>query len=131
MSGNRGGRGLGGVFWVSLGILVGLVGWRLLGPVLERRSLAATRCPPGQAGSASAAVAGADSSGGGAFPAGLPGVDLGGLTDRERFTVLHRAAAEACTCGCGEKIAVCRRTDPDCKTSLGLARAIRADVRRG
>lgn len=60
----------------------------------------------------------------------LPGVDFKRLTERQRFEVLHRAAAEACTCGCKENIAECRLTDPECKSSLGLARALVDDARK-
>ncbi len=113
----------GGLFWVSLGLLVGLTLWRLAGPRLFPPATRGAVCPPATGRTSPRGPRG--------LPYGtLPGVDLAGLTDRQRFEVLRRAAAEPCTCGCKENIAECRLTDAECKTSLGLARALVRDARQ-
>ena len=113
-------KGPGGLFWSGMGLLAGLLIWRLAGPALTAcRTHAAP--PAGKFSRGSPAPAG--------LPFGdLPGVDLAGLSDRQKFTLLHRAAAERCTCGCKESIARCRHGDEDCKTGLRLARELYSAV---
>jgi thiol-disulfide isomerase/thioredoxin len=54
----------------------------------------------------------------------IPGVDLNGLSDAERKTVVQALLEDDCTCGCGLTVAECRLDDPDCPVSLPLAREI-------
>lgn len=114
----RNGR-LGGLFWICLGILCGLLLWRFAGPLLGacRARAMVTRV----------ALAPPDT---GLPYNDLPGVDLSGLTPRQKFTLLHRAASERCTCGCKQTVAQCRHSDMDCDTSLKLARRLRDEVVR-
>src|SRR5205085_12010737 len=121
MDQGSGRKPLSSIFWIGLGILCGLLALRLWGPTWGR--LKSARVP---AGKPMATAAPADFQG---LPyADLPGVDLAGLSRSQRFTILHRAAAEPCTCGCKETIAECRHSDMNCDTSLVLARKIRAKV---
>ena len=114
----RNGR-LSGLFWVCLGILCGLLIWRFAGPLLgECRARAMTT---------HVALAPPES---GLPYNDLPGVDLSALGPRQKFTLLHRAASERCTCGCKQTVAQCRHSDMDCDTSLRLARRIRDEVVR-
>ena len=111
---------MGGLFWVLLGVLAGLAGWRLAQPLLAQRS---ARKP------VVCATLPLDSKLRGLPYSSLPGVSFAGLTDRQVFEVMHRASAEPCTCGCKENLAECRNTDAECKTSLGLARALVNEAR--
>src|SRR5262245_61852467 len=114
-----GGSPRGPVFWTALGLLAGLLAWRLAGPALT-----ACRPHPRLTGTV---VSPASPSG---LPyADLPGVELAGLTERQRFTVLHRASIEHCDCGCKETVAECRHGYPSCKVGLRLARKIAEEVR--
>ena len=63
-----------------------------------------------------------------AFATELPGVDLSGLTPKQREEALTRMNTEHCTCGCGLTIAQCRINDPSCDVSLPLAQKIVREV---
>jgi hypothetical protein len=47
----------------------------------------------------------------------LPNVDMTGLTPDQKHAVLKLMREEACTCGCGMKMAQCRLQDPKCAFS--------------
>ena len=69
-----------------------------------------------------------------AFYSELPGVDLTGVTDDERVTLLKRLNVQRCPCGCMRTVAGCRNRHSSCSLSLGEARAqaaaLLAKVRR-
>jgi len=54
----------------------------------------------------------------------IPGVDLSGLNEAERKTVVQALINDDCTCGCSLTVAECRLDDPGCPVSLPLAREI-------
>ena len=47
----------------------------------------------------------------------LPNVDMNGLSADQKHAVLKLLREEACTCGCGMKMAQCRLQDPKCAFS--------------
>ena len=51
----------------------------------------------------------------------IPGLDLSGLTAKQRETALQRLNEDMCNCGCGLTLAQCRINDPSCGFSLPLA----------
>lgn len=113
--------GRGGAFWTAMGLLTGLLVWRLAGPALTGT------CSPRDVQAGTIVVQ--------RPPTGLPyddlpGVDLSGLSPRQKFTVLHRAATAHCDCGCKETVAECRHSDMDCKKCLKVATQIRDEVAR-
>jgi protein-disulfide isomerase len=61
----------------------------------------------------------------------LPGIDLGGLSNPQKATVLKILREDDCGCECGRKIAQCRVEDPSCTYSQGLAAVIVDAIRRG
>jgi len=69
-----------------------------------------------------------------AFATEIPGIDLSGLTPKQKQEVLTRLNTDRCTCGCGLTLAQCRINDPTCDVSLPLAQkivdAVRASVHR-
>jgi len=52
----------------------------------------------------------------------IPGVDLTKLSPAKRTEAIKALNAADCTCGCGLTLAECRINDPDCSTSLPIAR---------
>lgn len=61
----------------------------------------------------------------------IPGVDLTALTPEQRTTALKALNAEDCTCGCTLTLAACRINDPQCATSLPLARDLVDKIAHG
>src|SRR5579862_7995584 len=53
----------------------------------------------------------------------LPGVDLGGLTQAQKDTLLKKLNIERCPCDCDRTIASCRNHHDSCSFSLARARA--------
>jgi hypothetical protein len=49
-----------------------------------------------------------------AYHSTIPDVDLAGLSDTQKKTVLDKANSEKCTCGCPHTLASCIVTDPGC-----------------
>lgn len=61
----------------------------------------------------------------------LAGVDFAGLTPARKVHALNALRAQACTCGCGMKVAECRVKDPNCSFSRGLASVTVGAIRSG
>ena len=61
----------------------------------------------------------------------LPGVDLAGLTEAQKNTVLKLIRNTDCSCACGMKVAECRVKDPNCYYSRGMASVIAAAIKSG
>jgi hypothetical protein len=61
----------------------------------------------------------------------VPGIDVSGLTARQREVFVRFANAERCTCGCGYSLAGCRAYDPSCEVSGPIVLALRDSVARG
>jgi protein-disulfide isomerase len=63
--------------------------------------------------------------------ANLAGVDLTGLTPARKTRALNALRTQACSCGCGMKVAECRVKDPNCSYSRGLASVTVAAINVG
>jgi protein-disulfide isomerase len=61
----------------------------------------------------------------------LAGVDFSGLTPARKTHALNALRAQACSCGCGMKVAECRVKDPNCSFSRGLASVTVAAIKAG
>jgi protein-disulfide isomerase len=61
----------------------------------------------------------------------LPAVDMGGLTPAQQAKALRVLRSQACSCGCGMKVAECRVKDPTCAFSKGLASVMVAAIKKG
>jgi len=61
----------------------------------------------------------------------LPGVDLNGLTVKQKATVLKILRESACSCGCGRTMAQCRVEDPSCSYSVGLSATVIQAIKEG
>ena len=63
--------------------------------------------------------------------ANLAGVDLTGLTPARKIRALRALRTQACSCGCGMKVAECRVKDPSCSFSRGLASVTVGAIKAG
>jgi protein-disulfide isomerase len=63
--------------------------------------------------------------------ANLAGVDLTGLTPARKTRALRALRTQACSCGCGMKVAECRVKDPSCSFSRGLASVTVGAIKAG
>jgi len=61
----------------------------------------------------------------------LPGVDLGGLSAKQKASVLEILRERGCSCGCSMKLAECRVVDPGCAYSTNLAITAVESVKAG
>jgi protein-disulfide isomerase len=61
----------------------------------------------------------------------LPNVDMAGLSPDQKHAVLKLLREEACTCGCGMKMAQCRMQDPKCAFSRMSATAAVKAIKEG
>ncbi len=61
----------------------------------------------------------------------LPGVDLNGLPESQKASVLKVLREQGCSCGCSMKLAECRVTDTGCAYSTGLATTFVNAVKAG
>jgi protein-disulfide isomerase len=61
----------------------------------------------------------------------LPNVDMTGLNADQKHAVLKLLREEACTCGCGMKMAQCRLQDPKCAFSRMSASAAVKAIKEG
>jgi protein-disulfide isomerase len=61
----------------------------------------------------------------------LPGVDFSGLSVKQKAAVLKILREEACSCGCGRKMAQCRVEDSACSYSTGLAATVIQAIKDG
>ena len=89
--------------------------------------------PPAKAAAAPAPAPGAPTAkAAGLVPAeSMQGVDWSGLTPEQKTLAVSILNDSSCTCGCGMKLAVCRRDDPTCPKSPGLAKQVVDLVRQG
>ncbi len=58
---------------------------------------------------------------------GIPSIDLSQFTEEQQATILKRANAEGCDCGCKMTVAECRNDDQSCGKSVVLVKAIIKD----
>jgi protein-disulfide isomerase len=63
--------------------------------------------------------------------ADLPGVDMGGLSAKQKASVLDILRERGCSCGCSMKLAECRVMDPGCAYSTNLATTVIESVKAG
>jgi protein-disulfide isomerase len=61
----------------------------------------------------------------------LPGVDLNGLSAKQKASVLEILRERPCSCGCSMKLAECRVMDPGCAYSTNLATTVVESVKAG
>jgi protein-disulfide isomerase len=61
----------------------------------------------------------------------LPGVDFGGLSAKQKASVLEILRERGCSCGCSMKLAECRVMDPGCAYSTNLAASVVDSVKAG
>jgi protein-disulfide isomerase len=61
----------------------------------------------------------------------LPGVDLSGLSAKQKVSVLEILRERPCSCGCSMKLAECRVMDPACAYSTNLAITVVESVKAG
>jgi protein-disulfide isomerase len=61
----------------------------------------------------------------------LPGIDLSGLDDAKKASVLRVMRAQGCSCGCDMRMAECRIKDPSCSYSRGMAEVVIDSIKAG
>lgn len=61
----------------------------------------------------------------------LPGVDLNGLSAKQKASVLEILREGGCSCGCSMKLAECRVVDPGCEYSTNLVATVVQSVKAG
>jgi hypothetical protein len=59
----------------------------------------------------------------------VPGINLAGLSQKQRVWFLAEASKLICSCGCGQDLLECRRDDANCPTSPGLVDSLMAVAR--
>ncbi len=59
---------------------------------------------------------------------GIPSIDLSQFTEEQQATILKRANAEGCDCGCKMTVAECRNDDQTCGKSIVLVKALIKDI---
>jgi thiol-disulfide isomerase/thioredoxin len=59
---------------------------------------------------------------------GIPSIDLSQFTEEQQVTILKRANAEGCDCGCKMTVAECRNDDQTCGKSIVLVKALIKDI---
>lgn len=64
-------------------------------------------------------------------PEEMKGVDWTGLTEAQKQVAMDVMLQERCGCSCGMTIAVCRRDDPTCPSSPGLAAKVIEQAKLG
>ena len=57
-------------------------------------------------------------------PEAMQGLSFDGLTPEQKTLAIAILNENGCDCGCGMKIAVCRRDDAKCQRSLGLGKQV-------
>lgn len=57
-------------------------------------------------------------------PEAMTGLVFDGLTPEQKALAVSILNENGCDCGCGMKIAVCRRDDPKCPRSPGLGKSV-------
>lgn len=58
----------------------------------------------------------------------IPAIDLSQFSEKQQATIIKRANAEGCDCGCKMTVAQCRNDDQTCGKGMALAKAIVKDV---
>ena len=58
----------------------------------------------------------------------IPAIDLSQFSEKQQATIIKRANAEGCDCGCSMTVAQCRNDDQTCGKGMALAKAIVKDV---
>ncbi len=58
----------------------------------------------------------------------IPSIDLSQFTEKQQATIIKRANAEECDCGCSMTVAQCRNDDQTCGKSVVLVKAIIKDI---
>jgi len=58
----------------------------------------------------------------------IPSIDLSQFTDEQQATILKRANAAKCDCGCKMTVAECRNDDQTCGKSITLVKVIIKDI---
>jgi hypothetical protein len=93
----------------------------------------APQAAPAAAGAAPAAAAGgaAAKPSGPVPPEAMQGLKFDGLTDAQKQLAISILNDNGCDCGCGMKLAVCRRDDPKCGRSLALSNQVLDLVKQG
>jgi len=61
----------------------------------------------------------------------MTGLVFDGLTPEQKALAVAILNENSCDCGCGMKIAVCRRDDPKCPRSPGLGKSVIDLVKQG
>ena len=64
-------------------------------------------------------------------PEAMQGLSFDGLTPEQKTLAIALLNENGCDCGCGMKIAVCRRDDAKCTRSLGLGTQVIDLVKQG
>jgi hypothetical protein len=64
-------------------------------------------------------------------PEAMTGLVFDGLTPEQKTLAVSILNENSCDCGCGMKIAVCRRDDPKCPRSPGLGKSVIDMVKLG
>jgi len=64
-------------------------------------------------------------------PEAMTGLSFDGLTPEQKALAVSILNENSCDCGCGMKIAVCRRDDPKCPRSPGLGQSVIDLVKQG
>jgi protein-disulfide isomerase len=61
----------------------------------------------------------------------LPGVDLSGMSEAQKTTVVKILQDRDCPCGCSMKVGTCRQADPSCSYSAGMADVVITAIKQG
>jgi protein-disulfide isomerase len=93
----------------------------LLGAVCLLLSSLALAAPPPAPAPAAGPVA----------PEAMSGVSFDGLTPEQKTLAISILNENSCDCGCGMKVAVCRRDDAKCTRSLDLGKQVVEQVKAG
>ena len=64
-------------------------------------------------------------------PEAMSGLVFDGLTPEQKALAVSILNENGCDCGCGMKIAVCRRDDSKCTRSLGLGKVVIDLIKEG
>src|SRR5262245_20929356 len=66
-------------------------------------------------------------------PEDINGVDFSGLSEEQKKLAVDLLNSYTCDCGCSPpmKIAACRRDDPKCSRSLGMATQVVSLIKQG
>jgi hypothetical protein len=94
-------------------------------------SLALADTPPAPAATPKAPAPAAKPAAGPVAPEAMNGLSWDGLTPEQKTLAVGILNENSCDCGCGMKLAVCRRDDAKCTRSLGLSTDVIGLVKSG